>query len=204
MSIVLLAYFDLDGSAIVKIDSELLLARPPFEKRHIIKVDETTLGMAILRFGFFSTEKLFPDWEALIEFLQAQVAEAHKASGLDLSKVDVSQDIIDLAPPEILDRYLDRIERELIPTRRFDHAEAVLMAMIKSDNPDLIPKPRLSRVTQLIQALSEARKSDPVKALQSMADESRFPNLTKHGGLAKARKIEIGIKNRKSIFDHAA
>ncbi|MBF0509858.1 MAG: hypothetical protein HQK57_13155 [Deltaproteobacteria bacterium] len=204
MSIELLAYFDLDGSAIVKIDFELLLVRPPFEKRHTIKINETMLDKAVLRFGFFSTEKMFPDWETLIQFLNAQVAEAHKARGVDLSKVDVSQDIIDLAPPEILDRYLDRIERELIPARRFDHAESVLMAMIKSDNPDLSSKPRRLRVTQLIQALSEARKSDPVKALQSMADESRFPNLTKHGGLAKARKIEIGIREQQSMLAHAA
>ncbi|MBF0550362.1 MAG: hypothetical protein HQK60_07495 [Deltaproteobacteria bacterium] len=200
MNINLLAYFDLDGSAIVKIDSDLLLARPPFEKRHIIKINETMLDKAVLRFGFFSTEKMFSDWETLIQFLNAQVAEAHKARGVDLSKVDVSQDIIDLAPPEILDQYLDRIESELIPARRFDHAESVLMAMIKSNNPDLSSKPRRLRVTHLMQALSEARKSDPVKALQSMANESRFPNLTKHGGLLRARDIGKRIRKQQSIL----
>ncbi|MBF0531312.1 MAG: hypothetical protein HQK55_18990 [Deltaproteobacteria bacterium] len=200
MNMKLLAYFDLDGSAIVKIDSDLLLARPPFEKRHIIKINETMLDKAVLRFGFFSTEKMFSDWETLIQFLNAQVAEAHKARGVDLSKVDVSQDIIDLAPPEILDQYLDRIESELIPARRFDHAESVLMAMIKSNNPDLSSKPRRLRVTHLMQALSEARKSDPVKALQSMANESRFPNLTKHGGLLRARDIGKRIRKQQSIL----
>lgn len=134
MKIELVAISELDGSAFCRVEKQIYSLEPPYNSQNRVKVDENGLGKAILHYGFSSTHKEFSDWESLIDYLNSAVKETRKAKSLHISNIDLNKDIIDLAPVEILERYLTRIEQKLIPNRQFDHAENILLTMINSGN----------------------------------------------------------------------
>ena len=106
----LFAFLPLDGSAIIERESILFFICPPFEKQNLLRIEKKVLDKAILRHDFCVADKCFKTWDALISFLDAKVHEARLQQGQNLSEMNLGREIIDCAPPEILNRYLDKIE----------------------------------------------------------------------------------------------
>lgn len=148
----LLAFLPLDGSAIIERESALFFICPPYKKQNLKSIEKKVLDKAILRHDFCAADQFFETWEALISFLDNKVSEVRLQQGQNLAEINLGREIIDCAPPEILDRYLDKIEHELIPLQRFEHADAVIKAMLESDSPSKKIRRRARSLLMLIKS----------------------------------------------------
>jgi len=200
VKITLLAYSEFDGSAIIKLDGRLELVRPPFKSGNIASLDEKDLRYAILHLGFLSSALEYDSWVALIEFLNDKVREAGKIRGDDLSDVDVLRTLIDVAPHEALERYLDRVRDEFIPSRKLDHAESVLLTMIESDAVRE-SKTLTQKITQLLRSVMEARHASLVRKYRH--EDSLFESLQRKGRLDEAHAMGDRIRRTQSVFAFA-
>lgn len=196
----LLAFLPLDGSAIIERESILFFICPPFEKQNLLRIEKKVLDKAILRHDFCVADKCFKTWDALISFLDAKVHEARLQQGQNLSEMNLGREIIDCAPPEILNRYLDKIEHELVPFHQFEQAEAVIYTMLESDNP---PKMIRSRAVKLSKRITLQRKMCFDKRSELIRNDSRFESLQRSGNMHEAEELTHAIQERQSIWQFA-
>lgn len=189
----LLAFLPLDGSAIIERESAIFFICPPYEKQKLQRIERKVLDKAILRHDFCVADKCFETWDALISFLDAKVHEARLQQGQNLSEMNLGCEIIDCAPPEILDSYLDKIEHELIPFQQFEHAEAVIYAMLESDNPSKIIRSRAINLSKLI---NHQRTKRFDKRSELLYDDSIFESLQRSGKVRNAEELTQSILER--------
>lgn len=196
----LLAFLPLDGSAIIEREDVLFFVYPPFEKQNLQPIERKVLDKAILRYDFCAANECFETWDLLISFLDAKVHEARLQQGQNLSEINLGREIIDCAPPEILNRYLDKVEHELIPFLQLEQAEAVIYTMLESGNPS---KPIRSRAIELSKCITHQRKKCFDKRSELLHDDSIFESLQKSGEMGYAKKLTHTIQQRKSIWRFA-
>lgn len=118
-----------DGYALVRDhDDELYFVRSPYgiKQKRIMPVEMA--DYAISKYGFVSTYEVFNDWNRLITFLNDKKVKADK-------KLDpqARRDLIHKRMPLVIFlKYLDNIERELIPENRFDAAINLLNNLLNN------------------------------------------------------------------------
>lgn len=196
----LLAFLPFDGSAIIKLKGSLFFVFPPYEKQNLQPVERRVLDKAILRFDFCAADECFETWDSLISFLDAKVHEARLQQGQNLSEISLGREIIDCAPPEILNRYLDKVEHELIPFLQLEQAEAVIYTMLESDN---LSKTIRNRAIELSKRITHQRKMCFDKRSELLHDDSIFESLQNRGEMQNAKKLTNDIQQRKSIWKFA-
>jgi hypothetical protein len=96
-------------------------------------VSESTLEKAIQAHGFAITSESFNDWGALIAFLQQRLVETRKAQGQTMPSSDAIRTLVQYAPENVLQSYLDRIQTELIPNREWKAALDLLTTLLRLD-----------------------------------------------------------------------
>jgi len=146
-----------EGIGIIRSGHALRLVRPPYASHDTPILAEESVQDAILRHGFSACREEFANWEDAIAFLNQQVVVARQSLGKDIPNSIPGRDILDVAPPEVLSIFLDRVETEIIPGRLFDHAEDFLLALLTSSARNCQPEV-IARAALLLQRNKEARK----------------------------------------------
>ena len=204
MKLKLEALSAMDGIAIIRSDRLLRLVRPPYRLNDALVLDEDAVQDAILRHGFSAGANHFDKWEDAIDFLNRQTVEARRALGKEIPNALSGKEILDVAPPEVLSSFLDRIEREIIPRRSFDHAENFLLALLSSTAWTREPEIGI-RAVVLLRLNKEMRNKAAVGIAELSARGNLFPSLgrNKKDFELSARAAGL-IRERGSVFAPAS
>ena len=145
-----------DGWAYVRLEGGLYLIHPPYHSSGAVPADEGAVEKAVGTLGFSVSELKFQSWHELASFLHDGVAEARRQHGREVAEAAPGKEFLRLAPVEDLSHFLDGIEGELIPQRRLEHAENVLLAMLNTpevqEHRDL-----MARAAQLMRTVCDHR-----------------------------------------------
>ena len=153
----LLAIAEEEGWAYVRQQGHIYLVRPPYVKSALRLVDEDVVEKAVGIHGFTALRRPFGDWRELISFLNQQIVDTRKARGKELAESGLGGRLLKFAPPEVLSRFLDRIKKELLPNKEWEHAEKLLLAMLVL--PTVCSDQKLlKRVADLLRKTSKARE----------------------------------------------
>jgi hypothetical protein len=160
---------------------------------------EESLHEAVLKYGYFASEQEFSGWQDLIDFLNRQAVDFRRAMGREIPESIAGEDILSAAPSQVLISFLDRVERELIPHRLFDHAENFLMALLASGIPKRYPE-LCSRAARLLQRNKDARARAEIGIGGLKVRDARFVSLERHNELEKSALLAQTIRGRGCVF----
>lgn len=90
------------------------------------EIDEDTVAIAVVKHGFELMEMEFENLAALDEFLGKKLVETRRAMGFPEPSSERIKDLICFAPPDMVERMLDRVEKELIPNGEFKTVKSLL------------------------------------------------------------------------------
>jgi hypothetical protein len=184
----------MEGIGILRNDSKLRLVRPPYRLSDCPTLPENALEDAILRHGFFASQQEFPSWEKAIVFLREKVRESRT-----IPETIPNEDIINAAPLEVLQVFLERVETELIPKGAFDHAESFLLALLTNSVTTEHAHIK-NRAASLLKQNNEARKQIQSAASEIAAHDLRFPSIKERDQIETSAHIAERIKEQHSIF----
>jgi response regulator RpfG family c-di-GMP phosphodiesterase len=131
--------------------------KPPYSLKEFPLVAEDSIRDAILKHGYSSSNEEFQSWDQLKEFLNRHVVEARRDLGQQIPDSIDDAEIVEVAPSDVLERFLDRVETELIPRRAFDQVENFLLVLLSSPAVTSNAK-RSQRAAKLLQQNRVARK----------------------------------------------
>jgi hypothetical protein len=199
MSLRLEALSAADGAGIVRNRETLRLLRPPYTIHNSPVLPEESIQDAILRHGFTASHEEFETWEAAINFLNQQVVEARRALRMEIPESIPGGDIVEVAPEEVISSFLARVETELIPQGKYDHAENLLFALLASNT--LARYPTLgAKATKLFRQNRAARDQAETGISELTSLDLRFRSLERHGQLDRSKKRSEDIKRWGCIF----
>jgi hypothetical protein len=187
-----------DGWAFVEDGDRIVLVRPPYHRSRLVEVSRAIVERGVQRYGFETQAQEVSDWRALIVLLQekrASIADAEGAASLPDNERMTR--LLRVAPRDLLERYLDRAEKELIPAGELDAALRVLAAMSRPDIKN-IDAPLRERVSALIVTCSDALEQGDDRAGDLLDCEEElgktFPSVKKAYGAAAvqyAKRIQM-------------
>jgi hypothetical protein len=143
MMFTLEAYSPEEGIGIVRNGQSLRLVQPPYALSTSEILGDESVQDAVLNHGFSACAERFRNWEALVKFLNDKAAESRRTYGDPIPESISYDEIIAAAPLEVISGFLDRVERELIPQKAYDHAENLLRAVLESKASSAAPVIRL-------------------------------------------------------------
>ena len=165
-----------EGIGIVRAGQDLWLVRPPYSLRDSPVLNPEALKDAIFKYGYFASAEQFPAWQDVIDFLNRQAAQFRKDLGKEIPESIAGSDILEVAPPEVLTSFLDRVEAELIPQRAFDHADNFLLALLGSSVLSRYPAIG-NRAARLLQRSKQARANAESAVTAPSRRDVRFESL---------------------------
>ena len=170
----LLAIAPEDGWAYVRSDNRVYLVRPPYTPSNRTVVDERTVERAVQQHGFDAATQVLADWADLVGFLNDQVRRARSARGQVVTDEGIGAQILQFAPAEVLGRYLDRVEAQLLPCDKWDPAERLLSDML---SVEAVQQDRslLERVSMLLKRTCAARQAAEASRQALAEDTARIP-----------------------------
>ena len=127
MILKLLAVLPEDGYAIVREAESIFLLRPPYERASRVALIENDVQDAVMKHGFTAENAEFANYPELIAHLEKEIERSREESGIPLPKEAPLVEALSIAPPEVIRGFLRRTEDELIPKRRWDQAEDILI-----------------------------------------------------------------------------
>ncbi len=178
----ILAVLPDEGWAFVRDGVQTLLIRPPYTRagRRSVDADEVGRAVAIHGFSVPQGDCQFPGWSSLVAHLNAQVEQSRAQQGQRLEAVGLGERLLPHAPAPILERFLDRVEGELLPNpESWAAASRLLLAML--------PLPRVRESSSLsgraVGLLSRLVDSQSIRktqfATQIMSIDQQFPCAAK-------------------------
>lgn len=181
-----------DGWAFVRHGYTIYLVRPPYQRGGLVEVSEATLERAIHAHGFTPELREFRDWGALITFLRDKIVESAAAAreARDAREPSADEDpaalrLLRHAPGHVIAGYLDRIERELIPSGEAHAALRLLTALMNLERVALDTNLR-ARAAALLEAAvkaSSTAKGRRAELFDNVKDLRRlFPKAVDHWG----------------------
>jgi hypothetical protein len=188
-----------EGTGIVRVGQMLRLLRPPYQQHGCPVLPEDALRDAILTHGFSPAEMEFEGWGEVISYLDRGAIESRRAAARAVPDSFEASELLELAPIEVLEGFLERTEKTLIPQRLFEHAENFLLKLLASKAPDRHPGIR-SRAAKLLQRNKEARERTLTAIYGLAARDARFSSLEKHGQLDSTRRLADQVRERQSVL----
>jgi hypothetical protein len=193
-----------DGWAFVQRGRDLLVIRPPYHRTGSCLVSEATVEKAIHAYGFEARADRFPDWRSLLAFLREQLLLSHRSVVGMPSGPDAMSELLRRAPRETIDRYLDRIEQEFVPSREWDAALRLLTALI--DLPVVKGNPGLcDRALRLLKRCFAARQALQAEREELAEDDlpHRFPAAVEQYGAAAISKRARAVSESGQLWAFA-
>jgi hypothetical protein len=192
-----------EGIGIVRSRGTLRLVRPPYALSDAAVLPEESLQDAIARHGFHAARQQFASWEEVIAFLESETVSARRSVGKMIPDSIAAKDILDVAPLDVLTRFLDRVEREVIPQRLFEQAEDFLLALLESNAPSRYPQTSNRAVELLKNNHAQRRRAEA--GVSTLGDHDvRFRGLEKSGELELSAQLAARIRERGCIFAPAS
>jgi len=198
------------GWAFVRHTNRLYLVRPPYVAGNRFEVSESTVERAVSEYGFQTASQDFADWGELVHILRDGIVKARERAGERVpTEGEAGVNLLTHAPPEILARYLERVERELIPNGELRAARTLLNAMLSLERVRTNPT-MLTRATQLrercyarLEQQMEAEKKREELANNPDALADQFPMAVAKYGKALAEFI-ANIQRRGRLLEMGA
>jgi hypothetical protein len=194
-----------DGWAYVQINNKIQLIRPPYTKSSSSVVSIESVETAITRYGFRQSDKKqdeFADWASLINHLNSLIVSSRKARGVEAPD-NIGDEMLELAPEKILKEFLERIENELIPDFKWNHAEMLLIKMLKlqsfCENSDLHNK-AIELLDKVNLTREQREKNKNVMATEDIEYNSIFRLTYQRYGKENVDKMTKDIYSRGLVF----
>ena len=176
----LLAFTAEDGWALVRSDQSVLLVRPPYTRSNSSPGPERAVERAVAQHGFSASDQEFPDWLALVEFLNSQVRQTRATRGEHLNQQGLGSQMLEFAPEDVLVTFLDRVGSELLTSGLWASAERLLIDMLNLPQVQRTPE-LVKRASGLLSRTVEARENAERQRERLVQEESsiigRFPRL---------------------------
>jgi hypothetical protein len=150
-----------DGWAIIRENETLFLLRPPYTVSSKIQCTEKELEEAVLNHGFRSVDYSFSKYSQLIQFIKNEYIKANKDSGKTVPTMEELKELLGYASEDVLIKFLDRAETELIPGGKIEAAESLVLDLMKLDKI-IGNKKLLDRVINIIYKCAESRKNPAI------------------------------------------
>jgi len=195
MKLKLEAALAVEGTGIIRSGEILRLLRPPYLLHESPVLPEESIADAISRCGFVPSSEQFATWEEAICFLNKEVMERRRALNRELPDLISGSELVGVAPEDVLTKFLDRVEQELIPKGNFEHAENLLLAIVSSDAVTRYPS-LVTRAAKLLLANQTLHKTTEAAICGLANRDLRFTSLEKHGELKKSVKLAEDIRKR--------
>lgn len=165
----LLAFAANDGWAFVREGQSVVLIRPPYSTANMCRVPEESVETGVAGYGFSACENDFADWRGLIVFLNEQLREFRESRGEQIVRDGLGGQMLQYAPCDVLDKFLARIETELLPAGSWEPAERLLLDMLRLPQVDNDGQIR-ARVTNLLDRTVTARSNAEIQR-QSLVEQ---------------------------------
>ncbi len=198
----LLAVASEDGWAFVRTDESILLVRPPYSHSNCRKVGEHAVEEGVTRHGFSACERDFADWRELIRFLNDLVRKTRDARGEQIVRQGLGAQMMQFASDDVLDKFLGRVETELVPSGSWEPAERLLIDMLK------LPQVRqnsslLARVSKLLGWTVEARKDTEARRQELIEDDdisAQYPALGQRYDVHELAEYNRRVREKASVL----
>ena len=179
----------------------MLLVKPPYRRSNALPVKEATVEKAVRQFGFANIDEAFEDWSALVGFLREQFLEARKEQSASDQHEAVAEELLNHAPRPVLEKYLNRIESELLPNGEWAASLNIVASLMRLES--VRNDPRLcARAADLVKELADgrARRENDVLRLVEEEIPDHFPNAAKRFGPARIQHYSRDVKERHQIL----
>lgn len=192
MKLKLVASMPEDGYALVRDGESNFLLRPPYDLPSRVPILANDVSEAILKHGFIAEDVDFASYCDLIEHCEAQIERSRAESGIPLPQKAPLFQALELAPPEIIRDFLRRTEMELIPKRKWDHAEDILLNILAARKETEFLRGAQS-VWEILRIAKQTNEIWQPKDARFKTQESEACKI-----------ISLAIKNSRRIFEPAA
>src|SRR5581483_375049 len=188
-----------EGIGILRVGKTLRLMRPPYRSADTPVLPEGSVEDAVLRHGFSYSERQFESWQTVIKYLNDGVREARRAIGQGILDEISADTIFQATPPEVLEHFLDRVEKELIPQHLYDEADDFLLAALSNPISDKNSEFK-KRAVSLLQKGKIARKRWELDQNEMASRDIRFVSLEQRGELEFSSRLAETIRERGCVF----
>jgi len=131
MEIEVIAIAPNDGWAFIVKGEEIFLLRPPYVSSNLIEVTEKDVENALHLYGFEECNFSFNSLKEVIEFLKNEYIESMRNQNIALPSSEQLRGLLKYATDDVLLRYLEKAEKELIPQRKLAAAESIALELMK-------------------------------------------------------------------------
>lgn len=163
MKIKLIAIAQEDGWGIIKKEGQIFILRPPYKSTDMFEVSTNEVEKSICLYGFEECDIPLGSLNEVVTFLKGKFVEAMKKIGVGKMPSNQLREILKYANEDILKEFLNRAQKDLIPSGKLDAAESIAFELIKLEK--VIKNPELSKM-----AVNVLEKCNQIKKdRQSMA-----------------------------------
>lgn len=198
----LVAYSPADGWSVVRSRGRFSILRPPYLSRHLSNVTEDAVQRLLTEPDFVLVKggKDFDNLAQLVTFLNAQILEWRQKSGTGLQEAGFGKELLARAPREILERFLQKVESELISSNRLDAAESAIVTFLEV--PTVINDADLFyQAVSLLKSIPK-RRQDRYETLED-AELAAFPLACSQYGRNDLINFMAEVSRRRSLFAFA-
>lgn len=142
MKIRIIAMAQEDGWGIIKKDEQMFILRPPYKNSDLMEVSTKEFEKAISLYGFEECDIPLGSINEVITLLKGNYVEAMEKIGVGKLPSNQLREMLKYATEDILKEFLDRAQKDLIPSGKFDAAESIAFELMKietvSKNSELL------------------------------------------------------------------
>jgi hypothetical protein len=204
----LLALSPEDGWAFVALETgEIRRLRPPYRQTDAIPVSNDAIGVAVTGHGFSATEQDFPDWASLINYLRSEISAAIERRGGLISLDEIRSGLLETAPANVIEGFLDRVENEFLPKRLYAEASNLLTNLLATKQIES-SKDLYNRTLSLLLRTERERNRTTIAmrdlALEGVVTDERFPHAANRYGTDELRSYCDEMRRRHQPLAFAA
>jgi hypothetical protein len=200
----LLAFAADDGWAFVREGQSVLLIRPPYRQANMCRVPEQSVETGVVEHGFSACDSDFEDWRGVIGFLNQQLRQSRESRGEQIVRQGLGEQMLQYASCDVLDKFLGRIETELLPAGSWEPAKRLLIDMLKL--PQVGQNAEIhARVSDLFDRTEAARTNSETRRGRLLEQQQRdfveqSPVLKKHYDSGQLADFNQRVGKRRTIL----
>lgn len=122
-----------DGWAFIEENEDIFLLRPPYTVSSKVRCTAKELEEAVLKHGFHSVDYPFRNYSELIQFIKDEYVKVNKEIGKTVPEMEELKELLDYASEDVLLRFLEKAENELISEGKIEAAELLALDLMKLD-----------------------------------------------------------------------
>ncbi|HRI71014.1 MAG TPA: hypothetical protein PK156_42575 [Polyangium sp.] len=188
-----------EGWAFVEDDGKNLLIRSPYQHEDKRIVSRAVLNRAVQDQDFEPTDRDFSGWAELLQFVKQSVLADAKQRGLSLEG-DVGDEWIAVAPPVFIEKFINRIEKDLLVAKDYVTAQALLQSILLRSPVMRSSAELFERVRHLSLAVEAKQKEWHDRREQNLEDYTGFKRLERSAKLEPSRRIGKSFRSQGSIL----